>query len=132
MYVLDTNTLIHFFRGSGGVAARMLAEPPEKIALPSVVVYELETGVARSVDATRRRKQLDSLLSVVRVLDFGRDEARTAAGVRARLEQAGTPIGPMDTLIAGTALAHRGVLVTHNVREFSRVPDLVVEDWYTG
>lgn len=58
------------------------------------------------------------------------EEAKAAAALRARLELEGTPIGPMDTLIAGTALAHRGVLVTRNVREFGRVAGLSVEDWY--
>ena len=67
---------------------------------------------------------------VVAVLPFGVEEAKAAAALRARLESAGAPIRPMDTLIAGTALAHRGVLVTRNVREFGRVPGLAVEDWY--
>lgn len=130
MYVLDTNTLIYFFRGDGRVAERLLATSPTDIALPSVVVYELETGIAKSSDSARRRGQLDQLLRVVAVLSFGVEEAKAAAALRARLQGEGTPIGPMDTLIAGTAVAHRGVLVTRNVREFSRVPGLLVEDWY--
>ena len=78
----------------------------------------------------KRRGQLDQLLQAVAVLPFGIEEAKAAAALRARLEQEGTPIGPMDTLIAGTALAHRGVLVTRNVREFGRVPGLTVQNWY--
>jgi tRNA(fMet)-specific endonuclease VapC len=66
----------------------------------------------------------------VAVLPFGVEAARAAAALRARLEQHGTPIDPMDTLIAGTAVAHRGVLVTRNTREFGRVPGLAVEDWF--
>lgn len=130
MYVLDTNTLIDFFRGDGRVAERLLATSPADVALPAVVVYELETGIAKSSDSARRRSQLDQMLRVVTVLPFGVEEAKAAAGLRARLESEGTPIGPLDTLIAGTALAHRGVLVTRNVREFGRVAGLTVEDWY--
>ncbi|MCA9566208.1 MAG: type II toxin-antitoxin system VapC family toxin [Myxococcales bacterium] len=130
MYVLDTNTLIYFFRGDGRVAERLLAASPADIALPAVVVYELETGIAKSLDSVKRRSQLDQLLQLVSVLPFGVEEAKAAGVLRARLESEGTPIGPMDTLIAGTALAHRGVLVTRNVREFGRVPGLAVEDWY--
>lgn len=130
MFVLDTNTLIYFFRGEGEVARRLLSTAPADIAVPTVVVYELETGIAKSKDAAKRRGQLDQLLQVVAVLPFGIEEAKAAAVLRARLEQDGTPIGPMDTLIAGTALAHRGVLVTRNVREFGRVPGLPVQDWY--
>ena len=132
MFVLDTNTLVYFFRGEGGVAARMLATPPSAVAVPTVVLYELETGIAKSNDPSRRRGQLDQLLRAVALLPFGVEEARAAALVRAQLEQAGTPIGPMDTLIAASALAHRGTLVTRNVREFGRVPGLSVQDWYGG
>lgn len=130
MYVLDTNSLVYFFRGEGRVADRLLATSPANVALPAIVVYELETGIAKSSDPAKRRKQLDLLLRAVTVLPFGVEEARAAATLRARLESEGTPIGPLDTLIAGTAVAHRGVLVTRNVREFGRVPGLVVEDWY--
>ena len=130
MFVIDTNTLVYFFRGEGEVARRLLSTAPADIAVPTVVVYELETGIAKSNDAAKRRGQLGQLLQVVAVLPFGIEEARAAAALRARLEQDGTPIGPMDTLIAGTALAHRGVLVTRNVREFGRVPGLSVQNWY--
>ena len=130
MFVLDTNTLIDFFRGNGRVSERLLATSPAEIALPAVVVYELDSGIARSSDPLKRRTQLDRLLQVVAVLPFGVEEAKAAASLRARLELEGTPIGPMDTMIAGTALANRGVLVTRNVEEFGRVAGLAVEDWY--
>ena len=130
MFVLDTNTLVYFFRGEGRVAQRLLATAPADIAVQAVVVYELEVGIAKSSEPAKRRKQLGDLLGAVSVLPFGRDEARAAAALRARLEAAGTPIGPVDTLIAGTALACRGTLVTRNLREFCRVPGLDVEDWY--
>jgi tRNA(fMet)-specific endonuclease VapC len=132
MFVLDTNTLVYFFRGEGSVAGRLLATPPALIAVPTLVVYELETGIAKSMDRVKRRGQLDALLRVVHVLPFGVEEAKAAAGVRAKLEAQGTPIGPIDTLIAGVALAHRGVLVTRNVREFGRVEGLATEDWYVA
>jgi tRNA(fMet)-specific endonuclease VapC len=130
MFVLDTNTLVYFFRGQGDVARRLLSAAPSAIAIPTVVVYELETGIAKSTDAAKRRSQLDQLLRAVAVLPFGIEEAKAAAAIRARLEQEGAPIGPMDTLIAGTALAHGGILVTRNIREFGRVPGLRVQDWY--
>jgi tRNA(fMet)-specific endonuclease VapC len=130
MFVLDTNTLVYFFRGEGEVATRLLATPPASVAVPTLVVYELETGIAKSTAREKRRGQLDALLQVVKVLPFGLEEARAAAALRAKLEVLGAPIGPMDTLIAGVALASRGVLVTRNVREFGRVEGLVVENWY--
>ena len=130
MYLLDTNTLIYFFRGQGKVAERLLATPPAEVAIPAVSVYELEVGIAKSTQPTKRRRQLDELLEVVTVLPFDRAAAQAAAGVRSALEKTGQPLGPLDTLIAGTALAQRAILVTHNTREFKRVSKLALTDWY--
>ncbi|MCL4757073.1 MAG: type II toxin-antitoxin system VapC family toxin [Rhodocyclaceae bacterium] len=130
MLALDTNTLIYFFKGQGRVAERLLATAPSEIALPAVTVYEIETGIAKSNDPTRRRDQFDTLLRQVTILPFDHSAASCAAFLRAGLEAAGQPIGPIDTLIAGTALAHGATLVTRNVREFSRVPGLQLIDWY--
>lgn len=130
MYVLDTNSVICFFKGQGRVADRLFDVPPSSVALPAIVLYELETGIAKSADASRRRAQLRHLTSTLQILPFGIDEAVAAASIRAALERDGCPIGPLDTLIAGTAVAAHGTLVTRNLREFSRVPGLEVEDWY--
>lgn len=130
MYVLDTNTLIYFFRGQGTVAERLLATSPTEVAIPAISAYELEVGIAKSIQPAKRRRQFDELLRMVTVLPFDRATAAAAARVRAMLEKAGQPIGPLDTLIAGTALAHRATLVTHNTREFRRVSKLALIDWY--
>ena len=129
-YALDTNTLIYFFKGHGQVAGNLLATPPAEVTIPAVVVYEIETGIAKSTDPNKRKGQLAELLNAVTVLPFDVDSARRAACLRARLERQGTPIGPMDTLIAGTALAHNATLVTHNTAEFQRVPALQLTDWF--
>jgi tRNA(fMet)-specific endonuclease VapC len=97
--------------------------------MPSIVLYELEVGIVKS-GAVKRRNQLDSLLKSICFLPFTQIEAKTTAQIRAYLEQQGTPIGPMDTLIAGSALANQGILVTRNVDEFKRVPELEVVNWY--
>ncbi|MFL6202474.1 MAG: type II toxin-antitoxin system VapC family toxin [Thermoanaerobaculia bacterium] len=130
MYALDTNSVVYFFKGMGRVAERLLSTPPREVALPAIVLYELELGLAKSAAPERRRAQVDELVRRVNVLPFRHSEARVAARVRADLERAGKPIGPLDFLIAGTALAHGATLVTHNTKEFSRVDGLSLEDWY--
>ena len=130
IYALDTNTLICFFRGQGRVGERLLATPPSQVCIPTVVVFEINAGLERLRDPERRRRQFDELLSVTVTLPFDTDSARAAAEIRAGLEGAGTPIGPFDTLIAGTALAHGADLVTRNEREFSRAAGLRVHNWY--
>jgi len=130
MYVLDTNTLIYYFKGMGNVADKLLQTAPRDVAIPAVVLYELEVGLAKSNDTKKRRKQLDDFIALITVLPMDIKEAKAAANIRASLETQGTPIGAMDTLIAGTTLANQGVLVTHNTKEFSRVQGLVFEDWF--
>ena len=130
MYLLDTNTLIYFFKGEGNVAARMFEHSPSQIAIPSLVVYELEVGIAKSSSPKKREQQLKMLLENVIVIPFGNEEARVSAKIRASLESIGEPIGPIDTLIAGCALAHHYTLVTRNKKEFGKVKGLKVENWY--
>ena len=130
MFALDTNTLIYFFKGIGRVGEHLRNTPPREVSVPSVVLYELEVGVAFSPQRENRRRALDALLQVIRVLPFDEAAARAAASVRRTLEQAGSPIGPLDTLIAGTAIAHSALLVTHNAREFGRVRGLKIVDWF--
>ncbi len=130
MFILDTNTLIYFFKGMGGVSQRLLATPPSEIGIPTIVVYELEVGIAKSGSPRKRRAQLDVIMGLVSILSFGREEAMASARLRAGLERAGSPIGPMDTLIAGTALSQGAVLVSRNLAEFERIRDLRVENWF--
>jgi tRNA(fMet)-specific endonuclease VapC len=129
MYVLDTNTVIYFFKGMGHISNNLFAVSPQEVTMPTIVLYELEIGIAKS-GTKKHRRQLDTLLKMIRLLPFTQAEAKSSAKVRAYLEQQGTPIGPMDTLIAGTALTHQGILVTRNTDEFKRVPRLQVVDWY--
>lgn len=116
-------------RGEGRVAERLRATSPQDVALPAIVVYEVNFGLRRA----GRREQLAAfarMVAVTTVLDFDVDAADHAARIRTELEAAGTPIGPNDLLIAATARRHRRVLVTHNTREFARVSNLALEDWY--
>ena len=130
MYVLDTNTVAYFFRREGRVAVRLLATPPDQVAVPAIVAYELRFGLARLGNATRRIEQLEQFLSTIRVMPFDDAVARLAASVRVSLERAGHPIGPLDILIAATALSAAGTLITRNVSEFERVSGLQVENWF--
>lgn len=130
MYVLDTNTLIYFFKGKGKVAQRMFLEVPANIGVPAIVIYELQTGIAKSNAPRKRTQQLNSLMRAITVLPFSTEEAKSSALIRAGLEKKGKPIGPYDVLIAGTAMAHQATLVSHNLEEFKRVEGLKTEDWY--
>jgi tRNA(fMet)-specific endonuclease VapC len=98
--------------------------------MPAIVLFEIEVGIGKSKSPHKRIKQLNDLISVISVLPFGMKEARSAAQIRVQLEKKGIPIGPLDILIGGTALAHQATLVTHNIKEFGRIKKLQLEDWY--
>lgn len=82
MFLLDTNTLIYFFKGQGKVAEHLFATPPGDVAISSVSLYEIEVGIAKSAQPAKRPRQFDTFLAVVSVLPFDRSAARAAAAVR--------------------------------------------------
>jgi tRNA(fMet)-specific endonuclease VapC len=102
--------------------------PPE-LAIPSIVVYELEYGTLRSKFPARRRSVLEEGLKNIQHVPFDSDAATAAARIRIELEKRGVAIGPLDMLIAGTALSRGAALVTNNAAEFARVPGLRIIDW---
>jgi tRNA(fMet)-specific endonuclease VapC len=130
MYLLDSNTLIYSFKGQGRVREKLMAHSAKDVFLCTPVIWEILSGTLKS---ERPQGQLDSLRLLQQryaMLDFDATAMCEAASVRATLELAGQPIGTVDTLIAGIALANKLTLVTHNTREFNRVPGLSIDDWY--
>lgn len=129
-YVLDTNTVIYFFKNMGNVASNLFKQRPEQIAIPAVVFYELQVGILKSNNPDKRIEQLETLLKQIVLLPFSEKTAIYAAQIRCTLEQKGTPIGAYDVLIAASALEHQATLVTHNTKEFSRIEHLLLTDWF--
>jgi tRNA(fMet)-specific endonuclease VapC len=129
-YLLDTNVLSDFVRGERSVGARLRRETPSELAVSSITEMEVEYGFARNPGLSPSvREAMRALLNAISVLDFGREDARVAARLRASLHAQGTPIGAYDLLLAASALRHGLKLVTHNSREFVRVAGLGIEDW---
>ena len=126
-YLLDTNAVIALLNGQPKLAARVRQHPPSEVGISSIVAHELYYGAFRS----RRRDRNLALVDAMQfeVLAFDTEDARMAGEIRALLAAQGTPIGPYDILIAGQAAARGLVLVTGNLREFTRVNRLQVQDW---
>ena len=129
-FLLDTNAVIALIGGKAAVLTeRVLACNEGDIGLPSIVVSELYFGAYKSSRIAQNLETLRLLFEDLAVLEFSREDARTAGEVRADLALRGTPIGPYDALIAGQAKARALTLITNNVREFGRVAGLRVQDW---
>jgi tRNA(fMet)-specific endonuclease VapC len=128
--MLDTNACIHVINDRPPeVRQRLLQSEPTEVAISQIVHYELAYGVCNSTQPEKNQANLDHFLKYVQVLDWGDEEAATAAQIRCHLQRIGQPIGPYDLLIAAHARSLDAVLVTHNTREFSRVEGLRIEDW---
>jgi len=128
-FLLDTDTCIYALRQNAAVLQRLLAQRPEDIAISVITEAELRTGAAKSSSATKTLRLVENFLRPISILEFTSSDAATYAQVRAKLERAGTPIGPLDTLIAAQVVGRKLVLVSNNEREFRRVPGLHVQNW---
>jgi tRNA(fMet)-specific endonuclease VapC len=132
-YLLDTNAAIALLKDEPAIFRKRLRRAVSRgaaIAVSSIVLYELWYGVARSARRRENAERLRVFLSGgIEVSAFDEEDAKTAGELRATLEGAGTPIGPYDLLIAAQALRTGATLVTANVAEFTRVPDLQWQDW---
>lgn len=129
-YLLDSNTLIYFFKNTGAVRHHIAQYKDMDLRLCTPVLWELLTGAFKAQNGSSQFSRLKELENRLTVLPFDLDSARQAAKTRAHLERLGTPIGNVDTMISGIALAHDLTIVTRNTREFERVPGLRIENWY--
>ncbi len=130
MFLLDTNVCIRILNGSSPpVAARLQATNPAEVRLSAVVKAELLYGARKSTRIDDNLRLLRRFFTPFVSLPFDDRCAEEAGLIRLDLERSGRPIGPNDLLIAASARAHDLVLVTHNSREFGRIPGLRVEDW---
>jgi tRNA(fMet)-specific endonuclease VapC len=127
--LLDTDVCIAIMNRDERVRPHLEQHTPSTLRMSAITLAELRFGAAKSTQPKRAVGNLNALCSKVGVVPF--DDAATVryGEIRAWLERRGSPIGPLDTLIAAHALSMRWTLATHNVREFRRVPGLTVANW---
>jgi tRNA(fMet)-specific endonuclease VapC len=129
-YLLDTNAVIGILRGrSRSLLARYVTVPRVRICTCSPVRAELLYGSLRSAKPAENRAKQEEFLEGLVSFDFDNRAAEEYARARTHVDASRTQIGAMDYLIAAIAIANDLTVVTHNVREFSRVPDLLYDDW---
>ena len=129
MILLDTNICIYIINAKPpAVLERFRQYRMGDIGLCSVVAAELAFGVAKSASA-RNRQALEMFLAPLIILPFDTAAVWVYGDLRADLERRGTPIGSLDTMIAAHALSQQALLISNNTREFSKVPDLQLDNW---
>jgi tRNA(fMet)-specific endonuclease VapC len=130
MWMLDTDICIALIkRRPPELIAKLRKHQPGEVTISSITLSELHFGVSKSAQPEKNRAALDQFLLPLEILAFDDVAAECYGRVRAALEGEGTPIGPLDTLIASHALSINAAIVTNNVREFSRVRGLRVLNW---
>ena len=129
-YMLDTNICIYVMKKKPeNVLRRFREEMDGGICISSITLAELEYGMKHSSDPVKNEQALLRFLAPLSVLPFGAAAASEYGDIRAYLQSRGTPIGPLDMLIAAHARVEGMTLVTNNMREFERVPELDLENW---
>ena len=128
--LLDTNTCIYFLnRASEKVVQQFKELSPSQIKLPSITVAELYFGAEKSKFKAKNREKVKRFVSTFEIVSFDEKACTTYAKIRHSLERSGTPVGPMDLLIASIGLAHNFTVVTNNIKEFKRVKGLKLQNW---
>ena len=129
-YLLDTNICVLLIRQkSPSILAHLTTYGIVDVGISSITAAELQYGVHKSSQVYQNQQALDQFLLPLTILPFDAAAALSYGQIRADLERRGLPIGSLDTLIAAHALSAQLTLVTNNVREFSRVAGLKIEDW---
>jgi tRNA(fMet)-specific endonuclease VapC len=128
-FLLDTNICLYALKQNQAVLSRLLSERPIDVGLSVITEGELRAGAARSTASTKTTRLLENFLRPLTIVEFTPEDAAAYAAVRAKLEHAGTPIGPLDALIAAQAVARKVTLVSNNQREFKRIAGLRLENW---
>ncbi len=129
-FLVDTCVISDFVKGLQPLVSRFLACQPDDIAISSVTRMEIEYGLFLDKQRAKKLKTpLEKLFKSIHQLPFTADDALVSAQIRSTLKIRGTPIGPYDVLIAGSALNRGLILVTSNTREFERIDKLGVENW---
>jgi tRNA(fMet)-specific endonuclease VapC len=127
-YLLDTDSVSYALRGQGDVGARLQAQRPSDLCISVITLAELRYGAERK-GSRKLHGLIDTFAEAVEVASFDEAAATEFGRICSTLAERGTPIGDFDVLIAAHAVALRCILVTNNVRHFSKVPGLSVENW---
>ena len=130
MFFLDTNTCIFYLNGSSeSVKQKILSSPPDSIKISSIVKAELLLGAYKSQKRESNLEKVESFLEPFEIVPFDDQMTYFYADIRYNTEKSGKNVGPNDLLIASVVMFHEGVLVTNNVKEFSNIDGLKIEDW---
>jgi len=129
-YLLDTNICIYIIKKRPlNVFERFQRLVPGSVGLSSITAAELYYGINKSLFPEKNQQALEQFLIPLEIVEFDFEAATHYGKIRNQLEKKGTPIGPLDMLIGAHALRLNAVLITNNLKEFTRIEGLQTENW---
>lgn len=129
-YMLDTNTCVYIIKRKPlEIIERFRKLQMSQVCISSITLSELEYGVIKSSKPEQNQSALTQFLAPLEILPYADEAAQHYGKLRVYLEKHGTPIGSLDMLIAAHALTAGCILITNNVKEFERVPNLKIDNW---
>jgi tRNA(fMet)-specific endonuclease VapC len=131
-YLLDTCVISDFVKGDKNTLNRIKNTSPSELAVSTITVMEIHYGLALNPKYSVIKPIIRDFIADVHLLSFTQEDAFHAATQRALLKKQGCPIGSYDILISGTALNHKLILVSSNIKEFNRISGLKFENWRDG
>ena len=130
MFLLDTNICIYAINGRHPMLSeKLLSIHPSEIFISSITVGEMEYGAAKSHWGERTKQIMHAFLANYDILPFTDQDAALFGAFRAQLESAGITVGVLDVMIAAQGVSNNLTVVTHNTREFIRIPGINLDDW---
>jgi tRNA(fMet)-specific endonuclease VapC len=127
--MLDTDTVSHIVRKHPSVIGKLIKHEEDEICISAITYAEIYYGLEKK-GSVRLFNEIMPIMGKFTMVDFGGSQSELYGKIRLGLEKSGTPLGDMDTLIAASALAVGAILVSHNVKHFSKIKGLKIEDWY--
>jgi len=129
-FMLDTNTCIYIIkRKPPDVIERFNQTEISQIGISTITLSELFYGVSKSSKPDQNQTALTQFVAPLEILPYGDEASQYYGDLRAHLEKQGAPIGSLDMLIAAHALSLACTLVTNNEKEFTRIPNLIIDNW---
>lgn len=129
-YLLDTCTVSYLFKKDPLVVRHFESLSPKQLYISTITIMEIEYGLSLHADREMKiRPVWEEFKRLITIIPFSENCAVRAAHLRTHLKTSGQPVGPYDILIAGSALANNLIVVTSNIKEFERMPEIIIEDW---
>ena len=126
--MLDTDTVSLVVRKNPSVIKNIIKHEDDEICISAISYAELRFGLEKK-GSERLFNEVGDILGKLSIIDFNGSQSEHYGKIRLKLEKAGTPLGDMDMLIAAAALSTGAILVSHNVKHFSKIEGIKVEDW---